>query len=377
MEWNTNEQVVIKNLKEGEKIYEAAGCYVAIKIKIMIIRNIPISNRCTITVFKGRSDYSLSKHGEILYDRGNSYVTEFLNARARFNSHKLYNYTKLNEKIIAQLFTDAKIEPTDFDSFLATNAPEILPLDNTVWLILPYTTKNLIGKPFDMDFSVGTKDFGHGNEIMTLPVYMTQITKASKSVKFSLEIPASLYDKCMENPVAEDRPTKRYIEAETISTLHNEMSKLVSLAHRISEIEKEAKKAKKIIVINFNSTEHTTRDGYNHAYTGQAISTHFNFFVAYECKTGIFTFKKYQTGQGSTEKGIKGIIDTENIGGRQWIKMTNTKVIVDWTQEKEDFLIKLEDDFRKLSNRLNNFLQDLDEDKLMGLINNSTQKLLN
>jgi len=31
MEWNTKKETVEKNLKEGELIYEAFGCYVAIK----------------------------------------------------------------------------------------------------------------------------------------------------------------------------------------------------------------------------------------------------------------------------------------------------------------------------------------------------------
>lgn len=31
MEWNSNKQTIENNLKEGELIYEAFGCYVAIK----------------------------------------------------------------------------------------------------------------------------------------------------------------------------------------------------------------------------------------------------------------------------------------------------------------------------------------------------------
>ena len=31
MEWNTDKSLVEKNLKDGEKIYEVLGCYVAIK----------------------------------------------------------------------------------------------------------------------------------------------------------------------------------------------------------------------------------------------------------------------------------------------------------------------------------------------------------
>jgi len=32
MEWSSNKKIVEKNLREGEKIFEALGCYVAIKL---------------------------------------------------------------------------------------------------------------------------------------------------------------------------------------------------------------------------------------------------------------------------------------------------------------------------------------------------------
>ena len=31
MEWSSSKAIVEKNLKDGEKVYEALGCYVAIK----------------------------------------------------------------------------------------------------------------------------------------------------------------------------------------------------------------------------------------------------------------------------------------------------------------------------------------------------------
>lgn len=34
MEWSSDKNAVVKNLKEGEKIYEAMGCFIAIKPKI-------------------------------------------------------------------------------------------------------------------------------------------------------------------------------------------------------------------------------------------------------------------------------------------------------------------------------------------------------
>lgn len=33
MEWNTSKEQIEKQLQEGEQIFEARGCYIAIKIK--------------------------------------------------------------------------------------------------------------------------------------------------------------------------------------------------------------------------------------------------------------------------------------------------------------------------------------------------------
>jgi hypothetical protein len=50
--------------------------------------------------------------------------------------------------------------------------------------------------------------------------------------------------------------------------------------------------------------------------------------------------------------------------------------IIKWTQEREDFLTTIEINFKKLSDNLNDYLSDLDDNKLDLLIANNT-KLLN
>jgi hypothetical protein len=52
-------------------------------------------------------------------------------------------------------------------------------------------------------------------------------------------------------------------------------------------------------------------------------------------------------------------------------------VLIEWTQEREDFLTLLEQKFRNLSSNLNEFLSDLNEDKLDLLIGSSSLNLLN
>jgi hypothetical protein len=80
--------------------------------------------------------------------------------------------------------------------------------------------------------------------------------------------------------------------------------------------------------------------------------------------------KRYESG--------KGLIEIPTTERRIYIGSggTNGFKTMEWTQEREDFLDMIEINFKKLSDNLNDYLKDLDGDKLDLLISNGT-KLLN
>lgn len=251
-------------------------------------------------------------------------------------------------------------------------------LHNTC-IIVPKKSKKLVGKKIPMEFRVGAEDFGYGQSLIELlDVYMSPITKKSKSVTFAVNIPQKLYDICMTHPVVEEQPLKTYIKADTISSLHAQMDGLVNKAHFMFHLNRDAESAKKVLIINFNSNENATRDDYNHAYTGQQIGINFNYFVAFKTKDGVFfNYQKYSSGFGLKNNGVKGVIDTSKQNDKQYIRCTEMKVIIDWTEDREIYLQSLEQQFRKLSENLNVFLKDLTEDKLHELMTNNKLKLIN
>lgn len=360
----------------------------------MNILTTPLTPTYFIVLFNAYSlhaEYHISKMGYVLYG-SDAIETSFSNKKMMFYNHSVMKISAITEDKAKKIFIEAGIDGVkvpyinysnrdvpantaleSLESFIDENWPEKWEL---TWIIIPKPNKELKGKKMPIEFSVGAMDFRFGDSKMELDVFMTAITKTSKSIKFSVAIPKFLYDKCMTDPVIENRPGKNYLESEALSSLHNQMQQLVNQAHNLEMNEVAAQNAKKVICIYFNSKEETVRDAYNHGYTGQRISTQFNFFIAYKVggnDTGTrkyFTYKKYQTGMGSTERGIKGIIDTELTGGRNYL-MNVPSVIINWTQEREDFLIQLEERFRSLSDNLNNFLAGLDEEKLQKLIENS------
>ena len=59
-----------------------------------------------------------------------------------------------------------------------------------------------------------------------------------------------------------------------------------------------------------------------------------------------------------------------------YVGNTASHKMISWTQEREDFLQNLEMRFKALSDMLNGFLSDMDDDKLDKLIAGAGQKLL-
>jgi len=369
----------------------------------MDILTIPLTDTTFITLFNAyniHQNFSISKSSGYVLFNVNSIETDFSNKGIFFKNHTVIRVNSITEEKAIKIFIEAGIDGIttpyinysnrdvegisaleSFNSFLHENWNKDL---NLTWVIIPKPNKKLSGTKIPMEFFVGKPDFtpSGGLALQDLDVYMTPITRTSKSIIFSVRIPSFIYNKCMTNPIIEERPKRNYIESSTLADLHTQMERLVGEAYHLEENERNAKNSQKVLCIYFNSKEETTRDRYNHAYTGQRISTNFSFFVAYNIKNGsggsgrnYFTYKKYQTGQGSTERGISGIIDTESKGQRNYLGDAPS-VVIKWTQQREDFLIQLEERFRRLSVNLNSFLSELDEDKMQSLIENSNLLLI-
>jgi len=62
---------------------------------------------------------------------------------------------------------------------------------------------------------------------------------------------------------------------------------------------------------------------------------------------------------------LSGIIDSEVYNEKNFIRNTRSNVIIDWSREKEDYLLSLENQFRTLNENLNLFLKDLTDEKLL------------
>jgi len=353
----------------------------------MTIKEYPLSDTFKIIVF-------ISSHGKtfrvsgshVVYD--NKFIAaEFSNARYPLNNkHVLGKIGDMKEAKFIDLFKRARVD-NPYKNYLKESEDFTTAKDSLIsylelqgwegnmektWVICLKKSKTLRGKKIPMEFELETEGYQRleDRKVEVLDVYMSYLNEKSKSCKFSVKIPDRLYDLAITNPDEEKRPQKNYFESESLSSLHQQMNNLVNDCFNIIELERAAEKAEKLIIVNFNARERSTRDDYNHGYTGQLLTSSFQFFIAYRIPItfsqtrSLFTFKQMYSGMDTGGKGKKGIVDYEKQGNRRFITSTATNVILKWTQEKEDFLTKLECQFRKLNNDLNRFLSDMDEDKL-------------
>lgn len=356
------------------------------------IEQYPMGKNSVVTVFTEaftNVKYSLSKDGWVI-KKPNAIATEFTNNKMYFNDHILLGIlgTDAFDKKAKSFLNSQGIEyehtPTSYiKDFLVAQGYDTR--QGNIWIIAPKNYKAPKGTKFDNKFELCNEKFEHGYESRTLSVYMTPITADTKSIIFRVDVPDYIYDQCMLDQDQDQRPTKKYIESPTLEGLHSEMSAYCNQAVRVRQMERDSEKHEKMILISFKSDETSIRDPFNFAYLGQKINTSFNWCIIYRYndtwgKHNYFTWKRLNR---INHSGIDDLPSENSIqcaekqGRKFYIQGKPAGIMVEWSQEREDFLLALESNFRQLSNNLNEFLKDIDTEKLDKLIENSDKiKLL-
>jgi len=177
---------------------------------------------------------------------------------------------------------------------------------------------------------------------------------------------------------------KKTIESNLISTI---LSTILFYSNYIHEQlhKKELLKTKKIF-IRFKGAEHHSRCDWNGAYTGKVINTNFQYFIGYE----IAELEKISMRNFTDSNSVRNIVEnyytlilhsTGSLVSRstnfqegsvlmQLYMNQNRKEfllnhsIIDWTQEREDFFKKIQNQLTSLNTSLTDYLCDLDNDKV-------------
>jgi len=362
-----------------------------------IIKELFLFPNYKIIVFQGTDKYYTVKNGYVCYGnwegKGSPYIeNDFSNSRINVSNCKMLGkLSELKDDSVKVVFKEARYQKTNYPNFQDIEGAGLdSPLesiksylrsenwdtpDDKTWIIIPKPTKKLAGTKLDIEFDICDESFNPQTIKIILPVHFTQIKIDTKEIKYSVEVPDYLYDFLMLHPEIVKRPKSKVFESNIFSLVISHIGQLSTDAINLTRTDKEEKKAKKVIMVSFGSSQRAEKDGYQFGYIGNRTTIGYQYYVGYTFKEGLMN-REYICVDKRWESG-KGFTLIPSTQRRVYIGEGNQGSFkkIEWTQEREDFLNMIEVNFKKLSDNLNQYLSDLDGDKLDLLITNGTKLL--
>lgn len=223
---------------------------------------------------------------------------------------------------------------------------------------------------FKIDIYLPTNDFTK-RESKSIKV-TTKLYSENNSFIFKAVIPKYICDYLEFNGEAVNSKT---VSSPVLSSL---VESILEKGNRCLEIkDRENAKSEKYLAVCFNQSHTQERDSFNFASKGFNTKSSFQYFVVYKDIKAPNSLDRY-----NYKSDIR--IGTENHNSpRKWhyfgintIENSNFKLIR-WTQEREDYFKNIQDKFVEINNKLNEFLGNLDEDKVEFLMSNKNLLELN
>lgn len=238
----------------------------------------------------------------------------------------------------------------------------------------------LISKTYNLEVWAPKKEDLTKQEKTELKV-LSKLNIEKNTMEFSCKLPEHVFDYLKDseenystNPLepehyyeSKKKPWKNILKATSLLHLLEEYRSYCNEASSLKEHDDAV--VTKHIAIKFNNSCSIKKDMFNFASMGKLTYSSFQFFICYkdESKSGFERrVWKSDVHVGEQRYGRKG---------RSWFYYDSNTLssfkIVKWTQEREDFLQKIQDKLNSVNDELSKYLSDLDENKLEVLMEKS------
>lgn len=242
---------------------------------------------------------------------------------------------------------------------------------------------NIISKTYTLKVSqpsLDLKEYSYNKELKVV----SKLNTNNNTITFSTEIPEHVFDYLKDteeqystNPKEPEysferkkKPFSRKISDNSLRGLLLQFETLCQSAVMLKD--SDDAKVDKYIAIRFNQTSNKDRDAFNHAYLGTQIKSSFQFFVCYKEEQKGFDRRVWKTNEAVSS----------NYSGktRKWFYydvrvIENNFQTIKWTQEREDFLQKVQDKLQSVNEELSKFLSNIDDNKIEKLMKQEFLKL--
>lgn len=206
---------------------------------------------------------------------------------------------------------------------------------------------------------------------------------------FKCSIPKYVFDAVVDSDTkyfAEPEKPEHYFETKgkkftqnlSADTLPALLTKLNDIClDAISVKERETAQTEKYIAIKFKQSNSSQKDNFNFASMGFLTNSSFQFFVVHKIIKSPHSLDRYNFKSNVTNRALNSPIHNKHKDGWYYfgIGVVEQFQLIKWTQEREDFLKDVQNKFVSMNEKLETFLGNIDDDKIMELMSN-TQFLL-
>ena len=194
---------------------------------------------------------------------------------------------------------------------------------------------------------------------------LTKLNIENNSFLFKAVIPKYIYDYLELN---EEKIPSKAMSSNTLKSLVEEIEhygkKCIELKHR------ESLQSEKYIAVKFNESNFQQKDSFNFASMGFRTTSSFQYFIVYKDIKPKGNLDRYNY-KSDIRIGSEIVDKKWYYFGTNVIEQGGFKLIK-WTREREDYLKNIQGKFVDINSKLNEFLGNLDEDKLNLLMSNKS-----
>ena len=324
----------------------------------------------------------------------------------RFSNHKHKRYVDMSDADFISMYKYAELDNVDFSS---TDSKTVLPtikesfetalvqngvkIDDSLYIIFPVykalTDTDIVSK-FDITeriipwYATSVRNREEFKITIHTKINRTDLFKKSG---YYFEVPEVLYKPIKRNDNIIDK--KYYIPfsgniayAQDIDAIFSVIDTIQMFNIDFIQREEDKLNVKKVICIFFEKVENNVLDKSENAFLGVSRGLKFRFCVAYKTNRGMFyVYKKYINKMtsvnayrnilGDKYKNDNAVYDFEAYN-RSFTVEIEPDAIIEWSIEKERFLSDIDSRITELSDKVTDFLSNINESNIERMITNNS-----
>lgn len=338
-----------------------------------------------------KKDYSLTKDSHLVYNKIYS-ETQAANKNISFKGYIILGYLSElkddNKKLLRFISENGldigELSPTEYITKLVISDNDLKFSENLIFI--PKFTPKLNGKKKTIKVDLKQTHFNDiikgSSNVCDIDIYCKEFDEnADFDTEYSCYIPDFIYDELHNLNEKELIPDNKIIKSTSIVQLKKQLLSHVDNIMEQLYLTEKMKRTTKMIAISYKSNLEERYDDFNHAIIGNDVNFGFRYYILYKTQNTSSIFNDSIFFSKDKKISNTGLNSNKINNGYNIIKEYSInqrgEILIEWTQEREDYLKEIEKNFTKIKNNLDNFMSKLNEKEIDLLLSNNVNLFLN